>query len=525
MPESGSIRIAELRPATRAWRIFYDPPHRILFVHLPGNGTAARLTLRLGSVAALRQDLEAMSVAQVDELLKVFRDLPRLEIGRDTEEWVAQLERLAFLLASYSSLNRKVQALFSRLVDWLLLNGGNDPWLIRFDESLSFASRYRLLARATREAETRGTGAERGGREERERYWLTTRLRFELAKEWSLEAISKAAVLGAVDESRAAYLELIRSEPYRRELDEYLGYRVNRRSHVTGTEREVAHLLDIDTGRHARGEHKTPRQLRPEPRTDEAVDRVFLSWFLQRHALGRAFRLIWRRRSPRERRAALVSLALVGAAAMLFAVQVASFNVGADLYLPRGLRLPATVTWTVQVSMQAAALIVASWLSPACFSIVLPRALFGSLFTWITLIVMSIPGLWMMELEHHQYLRVVVHDFLSRQPLVGLWASMPLLVLVLVFVMREIAQWTSHPLIIIIRSVGTTFRLLLGSLFWGLIFARPIEQLLAYPKEEGCVQAMVSIAVIGSSLAMLFAMIVELVWDEKSMAEPLGEPV
>lgn len=529
MPEAVSVRILELRPTTRTWRLFYDPPHRILFVHLSGDNAAARLALRLGSVGVLREDLARLSAAELDGLRKLFRSLPRLEIGPDTEQWVAQLERLAFLLASFSSPSKTVQALFSRLVAWLLVNGGTAPWLMRFDRSLSYASRYRLLARATRldlrPAETSGAGTEAGGREEREQHWLATRLRFELAEKWSREAISNAVALRAVSESRAAYLQLIRSEPYRRGLDEYLGHRLPKNSEMTGTEREVAHLLEIRPTPPATGTRSNRRELRPQSGTDEAVDRVFLTWFLRRHALGSAYRLVWRRRSTRERVAALASLAFVAVAVSLFVAQIASWNLRADLGPLGTLHLPATQSWIVQVAMQMVALILASWLSPACFSIILPRALFGSLLTWITLIVMSIPGLWTIEILPKRLLRVMVHEFLCTHPLIGLWVGLPLLFLVLIFVMREIAQWTNHPRIIIIRSLGTALGLLLGSLFWGLIFAKPIARLLAFPQEAPCVQAVVTVALLGASLAMLFAMVVELVWDEKSIAEPLGEPV
>jgi hypothetical protein len=66
---------------------------------------------------------------------------------------------------------------------------------------------------------------------------------------------------------------------------------------------------------------------------------------------------------------------------------------------------------------------------------------------------------------------------------------------------------------------------LLGSLFWAIALALPIKVTLerdAFAFDCHCV---IPIVVIGSSIAVLFGLLVELIWQDESLAEPLGEPL
>jgi hypothetical protein len=63
----------------------------------------------------------------------------------------------------------------------------------------------------------------------------------------------------------------------------------------------------------------------------------------------------------------------------------------------------------------------------------------------------------------------------------------------------------------------------LGSLFWGMIFAYPIKIVLEKKWDPNC-SCLLLDALIGASLAALFGIIIQLLWDDKAISEPLEEP-
>lgn len=229
---------------------------------------------------------------------------------------------------------------------------------------------------------------------------------------------------------------------------------------------------------------------------------------------------MWRSLPILEQRWAQCCMALILAAACLFGLQTRL----APIHIA-GLRLPDIQSswrvWFLQGCLQGAALFIAAWLSPSFFNLILPRALFGSLVAWITLVLTSLPGLWAIEIAPHYSLAAVCHRYISTSRSAVLW-SLPCLLFALVFVMREIGQWTDNRHIILVRAATTTLGLYLGSLFWGILFAAPIRHVLEVPFQSSCT-CLVPIAFIGASLAALFGIVVQLVWDEKSIAQPLEE--
>lgn len=519
MTSSGRAQILLLAPVTRPWRLFFDRPHQVLFVHFDDE---LRVTLHLTSAVVLRKDIDSLSREQLQGLRKLFRRFPPVKDGPESSQWVMLLERLGFLLASLSAgQNDDVAAIRSRLFAWLIASGAGAAWLVRFDNSLGFAARYRLLARVIR-ARSAAPGAGRGtpaggasGEEARQHQWLCSRLLFDLAEEWSRDRVASSPESEqAYRESRDAYLQILRSEPYRRELDEYLTHRLPKRSKMTGIEAEVARVIEATTD-------AAPAVKRLDRgKSDEAIDRAFLSWFLQRHALASAFRLMWRSRSTVERGAAYAASGMLVLAVLLFALQaIPRAKLG---YLP-SVPFPASSAWGLQSAMQILALLTLAGLSPALFSVLLPRALFGSLLTWITLIIMSMPGLWTIDLAPGQKFRLVAAQYLCTHPLLMIWFPIAVFFLLLIFVMRDVGQWTRVRLIIVRRAAATAAGLMVASTFWGMIFAYPLAQLLAWPNDPPCLKIPVIIAMLGGASSALFAVVVELIWEERSIAEPLGE--
>ena len=181
------------------------------------------------------------------------------------------------------------------------------------------------------------------------------------------------------------------------------------------------------------------------------------------------------------------------------------------------------------MGFQVAALLVAAWLSLESLNTILPRALFGSLVTWITLILTSIPGLWAIDDDKHQKkLGVIVHQSLHYHRGLAYAVAIPFFALALMFVMREIGHWTKNPWIILKRGLSTTLVLCAGALYWGILFAPPIRRRLMFPNEKDLdfkSNCLFPIAFVGASLAALFALVVELIRGDRSIAEPLDEPI
>jgi hypothetical protein len=251
----------------------------------------------------------------------------------------------------------------------------------------------------------------------------------------------------------------------------------------------------------------------------------FFSWFLERYDMRSARILMWRGLPDTERLCARICVGLVLLAAFLFCLQGYPTLPGIPIYKLGVFQPSRDGIWIVQSLVQGVALFLAAWLSPAFFNMVLPRALFGSLVTWITLIFTSIPGLWAIETEKDHPLREACHQFLRDHGYSSLPLLLPCLLLALVFVMREIGQWTDSRRIIMTRALRAVIGLYLGSLFWGIVFAVPIRHLLEYPPEKPCFYCLLPVALIGASLAALFGIVVQLIWQEKSITEPMEEPI
>jgi hypothetical protein len=166
-------------------------------------------------------------------------------------------------------------------------------------------------------------------------------------------------------------------------------------------------------------------------------------------------------------------------------------------------------------------------LLPELFNLLLPRALFGSLLTWITIIFTSLPGLQAMTLNEdvlHPYtLQMLFHRQLQVNPYTIIVAA-PALVLAFIFVTREVNRFVRRWQGLWLRTMTAITGLYFGSLFWGIIFAMPIKLVMEKQADWNC-SCLYRIALIGASLAALFGILVELLWDDKSITEPLEEPL
>jgi hypothetical protein len=413
------------------------------------------------------------------------------------------------------------------------MQGSSQIWLQRYNKSLSFPSKYRLLREAVRVMATsrkqerdESTFADISDSETREIYWYTLRMQHELATKWAEDGdVPSIEAAKAQRQSQLVYLQALREEPYRNELEEFLVRQKETPEARTGTESEVARLLQL-------GMRRTPRrrarlgELLPVAGSDDAIDGVFFSWFMQRYDLRSGVRLMARGMTRREKWATALSLLFIGLAGLVFVYQM--FYRTFHISLPNGPTLvvgPRWI-WATQLVLQLAALLTAASCAPKCFNFALPRALFGSLLTWITLVLTSVPGLWAIDLDSKDdNLRDRLHELLISQPNQTMALAIPaLLLLASVFIMRQIGQWTGNLRLIVERTLVTMFLLYGGSVFWGILFAVPIRSVIERSWQDD-LSCLAPIACVGGALAALFGIIVELVWEDKSITEPLEEPL
>ena len=524
--------IRELRCVGGGWSASWDARREtVVFNYGDGSRRTDSIQLRLDYFRHFQQDFDTSE----KELKKIIAHWPKAGPEELSVSWTLPFERLAFFY---------VQLLIQRggdilpsaglLMDWLLLANNTAPWLHRFDQKLSYASRFRLLSLAISELlalrderKDHLLEIDATDQETREHYWFTVRMYFELADEWSkAEGMSSLDASKAFTQSCLTYLEILKDEPYRREFDAFL------HNQGSSIESEVARVLEIEPEKGPGRQHKGMDRMRDQRGTDEAVQRIFFSWFLQRYDLRSARILMMRSMTSGELNWSLACLIFTLFATYLFFLQVIHSSIIIPVYHHAAFTLSDQTLWLVQVFMQGMALFIAALAAPTLFNLILPRALFGSLLTWITLVFTSIPGLWAIEFEGNgnpgsggkTNLAFVCHRFLRDNNYYSLLAALPCFLLGLVFIMREISQWTKRKRTILRRAWNTALRLYLGSLFWSMIFATPIRYCLERPRDPSCF-CLLPIACVGASLAALFGIIVELVWEDKSIAEPLEEPL
>jgi hypothetical protein len=165
------------------------------------------------------------------------------------------------------------------------------------------------------------------------------------------------------------------------------------------------------------------------------------------------------------------------------------------------------------------------------FRLVMPRALFGSLVAWFTIIFLALKDVHEFKVGTEDKgwpLTDLCHQgSLSDFQMFGysMLISFGMMLLGAVFVGYTVTQFTQGPWKTLLRTVAMLCFLLLGSLFWAIALALPIKVTLerdAFAFDCHCV---IPIVVIGSSIAVLFGLLVELIWQDESLAEPLGEPL
>ena len=160
----------------------------------------------------------------------------------------------------------------------------------------------------------------------------------------------------------------------------------------------------------------------------------------------------------------------------------------------------------------------------------MPRALFGSLLAWCTVIFTALRDVHELKMDEgtkdEWHLWDLCHKCADTQALkYSLLISLGIIILDSIFIAYAVTQFTEGFRSTAVRTLSTLAALLAGSLFWGLIFALPIKVAIERDVFRFDCSCVIPIVLIGASIAVLFGLMVELIWQEQSLAEPLGEPL
>jgi hypothetical protein len=469
--------------------------------------------------------------------------------------WLAKMSRKEF---TQSNDVIDLMGTAEAVLEWLGPDGADTAWRDRYSKVLDYERRYQLLD-IGRIALGQGHGRKEAGESllNLTEYdllvalWWTTRCQCELADEWyQHEGHRNPKARRALLDASSFYLQILKDEPRKQALQQFLD--------MIGTdpEREVARIFQVRS--------KSRRKCLVAE--DEAARRAFTDWFLVRYSIWRAFRLESLLGASRQITFAVISL-LLGVAAIA-------------VFLGEGPIL-------LKISLQIVSLILMVALAPSLFRLMLPRALFGSLIAWLTIVLAQsfevFPAHDLEKIESssnvamgavadgqaHGYARAVCHRWLA-EPFVGrvhwiqdfhrfvalrpvalgertaggqgitvpvpaflvsldVWTQrisfvavvIGILLISLVFILNEVNRRILRGAVL--RSVGSLSIMVLGALFWGITFANPIRILIEGGLRSESCNCIKGIWILGSVVAVLFGLLVQVLTEERPLAVPAEE--
>jgi predicted outer membrane lipoprotein len=480
----------------------WDEPLRLLTVLDGALGTTLPLETLHAFAAALEELDERRSASltralhQAAQLLDAWHGDPPLD--QEVRGAIGLL--LMFLLAAKrrGSTQTRLHDAAIAVAERLPITSPADAWRLAFQKGLPFAHRAGLLASAEDSEIVMPV---------RDLVWWTAMCRLDLAIEWAKARRPRVDDLEAVRELReavSAYIGLLQREPARRAMESFFA------AAGTSSEREVlrAHA--------AREEHTA---------VDDLVRADVMSWLLRRYSLMESWRLLHGTLQPAERIGAGLAFGLTAIGMATFAMQAA----------PR-----------MQIAFQIGAFVFLVFLSPRIFSLLLPRAMFGTLLAWITVVLAQSASLLpvfsddhAIQDQCHLWLRRVIHPgnevsgwiggmieqraLLAPPPVLNFAGIVAVCIIVSVlFLMVEVSSRLSTR--IFWRSVYCVLVMLFGSLFWGAMLM-PLLQFIVVREDFGSPCGCIYPAwLLGSVCAVAFGILVQLIWDDHSVADSLGVP-
>lgn len=526
-------------------------------------------TLRLDRFSSYEEDLRRLRLRRLKSGERhsawFLRHLDSVIESRESlpnQVWRDAFGELAFLLLRYGNKNpgpylNKARA----LLVWLGATDERSAWRLTYNARLSFEHRYKLVKTYTPAGlnsvdvqQSMKSEVDLPQQKERELFWWSARRRYQLAREWcQAETYRNPTASQALLEETINYLHVLKDEPRQQDLSRFLSEcgtdtesevknalfsKARRLPSAASREPSFARSFARRLGRYLPRKGRRSSNLRSSRSAtldsvaeDEVIRRAFLVWFLKRYDWLSAAKLVFKGPKRRELVRKTVWFFLLNFfAGFLYVIQlnepaiIARFN-----FLPfGGGRVP--LMWSMQVLLQLGSLIMLLLIAPVLFRLLMPRALFGSLLAWTTVIFLAMKDVaeFKMSRPTEWKLTSLCHATSFSDPQIfvpSLAISLGVLALDAVFVGYTVTQFTEGFRRILLRTVSTLGFLLVGSLFWGFAFALPIKVALERDSFEFDCHCVIPIVLIGSSVAVLFGLMVELIWQDQSLAEPLGEPL
>lgn len=480
----------------------WDEPLRLLTVL---HGSLA-VTLPLDALHAFAAALAKLDKRQSALLTRALHEAANLldawdgdpPLEPEVREAVGLL--LMFLLAAKGrgTTHSRLRVAAIDVADRLPIESPAGAWRLAFQKRLPFAHRAGVLASAEDVDVVMPV---------RDLVWWTAKCRLDLAIEWAKARRARVDDLEAVRELReavSAYIGLLQRDPSRRAMESFFA------ACGTSSEREVlrAHA--------AREEHTA---------VDDLVRADVMSWLLRRYSLVESCRLLNGTLRPAEKIGAWLAFGLTAIGIATFAMQAA----------PR-----------MQVTFQIGAFVFLVFLSPRIFSLLLPRAMFGTLLAWITVVLAQSASLLPVFSDDHAtqdqchlWLRQVIHPGnevggwigrmieqrapLAPPPVINFFGIVAVCIIVsILFLMVEVSGRLSTR--IFWRSVYCVLVMLLGSLFWGAMLMPLLQYIVVREQFGSPCRCIYPAWLLGSVCAVAFGILVQLMWDDHSVSDSLGAP-
>lgn len=425
---------------------------------------------------------------------------------------------------------------------WLGPDSQLTAWRYAYAVDIEYQRRYQLTAVAQKLLAAREAGAVPNNQAEeplagdhaRHAFWWTTRCLHDFALRWCLDEPASPAARAALVESRARYLALVREEPRRATFESFV------RRTGSKAEWEVMRVLHA-APRDVVGTPKQPRAATP----DELLRDLCAGWMLRRYSLWRSLRLVFSTLTGRD-------FAMAGLAAALLVTTIVLFRY--EIQLP------------LQVLLQLLTLGFLA-LTPKVFRLLLPRALFGSLAAWLTIVITqtvavfplttgeagtradAIPvagepaggddqsgmgfrgvchkalaepfqGGWQewgddlrLDWSHVQSFR----PWKARQGLLALLLGCLLLIYVFVSIELKGRVPSASPL----RPLAVVSIMVIGSVFWGMMFSPFVRVLVEGELRDQSCNCIWTILWLGSFGAVVFGILVQLLWEDHSLTDEM----
>jgi predicted outer membrane lipoprotein len=507
----------------------WDEPLQLLSIAAEQTASEeAGILLPLRSLRELRAALDRL---RESDLALVERALAaaaaELELWEGLPPWPAELSEamgllLMFLMAADTRLKpgrlralaraaakrlpwrrrynaRRLRAAARTVADLLPAQSPAGAWRVRFQKSLSPAHRAAILATAS-SAEVRIP--------RRELVWWTAQCRLDHAVEWCTQHVEDGEAARELTDAVAAYIALLQGEHARREMESFY------RELGTTSEREVLRAL---------------AERRDLTGCDEPLRADVATWLLRRYSLLEAAKLLRGRLRWSESIGGIAAATGVIIAIAMFFTQ----------HAPR-----------IQAAIQSLAFVLLVIFSPRVFSLLLPRALFGTLGAWIMVVLAHSASLLPMTSKEavaaqrycHVWLVNVMHPvgvnsfgyWVAQSEAAGEPVAPPAIVSFLsiffacllisyLFLMIEVRGRLAAG--IAGRSVACVLVMLGGSLFWGAMLVPTLTYIVAPLEFPGSFCACRYPAwVLGSVFAVAFGILVQLMWDDHAVADSFGQP-